>query len=61
MLGSSRDTATIARNIFGGLHALDKIKVDYIIIEGVSEVNEGLAIMNRLYKAAGNIDNVFFI
>ena len=42
----------IASNIFKGLRTLDTAKVDVILVQGVSKINEGLAIMNRLEKAA---------
>ena len=50
-LGSAGDD--IARNLFKYLREVDEDeKVDLILIEGVEEVDEGLAIMNRLKKAA---------
>ncbi|CAK9442117.1 uncharacterized protein LODBEIA_P58640 [Lodderomyces beijingensis] len=50
-LGSSG--AAIARNLFKCLREVDEQeKVDLIFVEGVDESDEGLAIMNRLSKAA---------
>ncbi|BAD85137.1 putative translation factor Sua5p homolog [Thermococcus kodakarensis KOD1] len=43
----------VARNLFKALRELDKRGVDVIIAEGVEEVGVGLAVMNRLRKAAG--------
>ncbi|KAK9370415.1 DHBP synthase RibB-like alpha/beta domain-containing protein [Lipomyces kononenkoae] len=45
----------IARNLFAYLRDLDEAGVDLIIAEGVSEEDEGAAIMNRLRKAATEI------
>ncbi|KAI5970746.1 hypothetical protein CANMA_000165 [Candida margitis] len=43
----------ISRNLFKLLREVDEEdKVDIIFVEGVDETNEGLAIMNRLNKAA---------
>ncbi|BFZ57942.1 hypothetical protein PYCC9005_004998 [Savitreella phatthalungensis] len=41
----------VASNIFSVLRELDGI-VDIVFVEGVSEAGEGLAVMNRLRKAA---------
>jgi L-threonylcarbamoyladenylate synthase len=43
---------TIAKNLFKTLREFDKEKVDIIIVEGVKTKGLGLAIMNRLKKAA---------
>lgn len=43
----------VARNLFKALRELDKRGVDVIIAEGVEEKGVGLAVMNRLRKAAG--------
>lgn len=45
----------IQRNLFSALRDADKEKVDLIFVEGVGEEDEGLAIMNRLSKAASEI------
>lgn len=42
----------IARGMFKGLRELDSTTVDVIFVQGVSENMEGMAIMNRLQKAA---------
>ncbi|KAG7890358.1 hypothetical protein KL935_004083 [Ogataea polymorpha] len=47
----------IQRNLFSALRALDAEECDYILIEGVDETAEGLAIMNRLSKAASETIN----
>ncbi|UCD39979.1 MAG: threonylcarbamoyl-AMP synthase, partial [Candidatus Bathyarchaeota archaeon] len=51
-LGSREDPAMIAKNLFRLLRQFDKEKVDIIIVEGVSLEGLGLAVMNRLRKAA---------
>ncbi len=43
----------VARNLFKALRELDKRGVDMIIAEGIEEKGVGLAVMNRLRKAAG--------
>jgi len=45
----------IARNLFKILRKFDKLGVDVIIAEGVDESDVGLAVMNRLRKAASKI------
>ena len=45
---------TISANIFGILRKFDRMGVDRILAEGISEDGIGLAVMNRLYKAAGH-------
>jgi L-threonylcarbamoyladenylate synthase len=52
-LGKSGDE--IQRNLFAALRDADGEKVDLIYVEGVGEEGEGLAIMNRLSKAASEI------
>lgn len=47
--------AFIASKIFWALRFLDELQVDYIIIEGITEEFSGLAVMNRLRKAAWKI------
>jgi L-threonylcarbamoyladenylate synthase len=51
----------IARGMFKGLRDLDSRAVDLIFVEGISEDREGMAVMNRLRKAAGSpgINTVF--
>ena len=61
ILGPNSNPSEIARNVFDGLHYLDSLNVDLIIVEGVKEENEGLAIMNRLFKAAGDTSNIYYI
>lgn len=42
----------IARNLFKDLRAVDEMGVELILVEGIDEVDDGLAVMNRLSKAA---------
>ncbi len=51
-IGKRSVPGIIAANLFDCLREFDKIDVDYIISEGFSEKGIGLAIMNRLKKAA---------
>ncbi len=48
-----RSEEEVARNLFKALRELDKEKVDVILAEGIEERGLGLAVMNRLKKAAG--------
>lgn len=52
--GSRADPRTIARNLFEILRGFDEKKVDIIIVEGVETKGIGLAIMDRLERAAGH-------
>lgn len=52
-LGSRKNPGKIAANLFDSLREFDKIDIDRIYSEGFSEEDLGLAIMNRLKKAAG--------
>ncbi len=53
-VGSMAAPQTIAHNLFRVLRQFDDMKVDYIYSESFSSDGEGLAIMNRLLKAAGH-------
>lgn len=52
-MGEARDLLSVAAGLFSVLRSFDDTKADIIIAEGVSEQGIGLAIMNRLRKAAG--------
>lgn len=52
-LGSRNDLAIVAKNLFRLLREFDSEKVDVIVAEGVATAGLGLAVMNRLRKAAG--------
>ncbi|MGV9199203.1 MAG: L-threonylcarbamoyladenylate synthase [Promethearchaeia archaeon] len=49
------DFATIAQNLFKTFRKFDKNDMDVVIMEGVEEKQLGLAIMNRVRKAAKEI------
>lgn len=51
--GSERDLASVARDLFDNLRRFDDLGVDVIIAQAFPETGMGLAIMNRLLKAAG--------
>lgn len=59
-LGPMSDMAQIARNLFDGLLSLERDGVDIILVEEVDPTKEGLAIMNRVQKAAGESQWVCF-
>lgn len=52
-LGSEKDLSQIAQNLFEALRRCDDLEVQYILCQGFEEDGVGLAIMNRLNKAAG--------
>ncbi len=52
-LGSEKNLYEVARNLFEALRKCDDLKVDFILCEAFEEKGVGLAIMNRLNKAAG--------
>lgn len=58
LLGPGDNPAICAANLFSVLREFDEEGVDTIIVEGVKEEGLGLAIMDRLRKAAGK-KNVF--
>lgn len=53
-VGSTAKPQTIAHNLFRVLRDFDDMQVDYIYSESFSADGAGLAIMNRLLKAAGH-------
>jgi len=53
VLGSRVKPATLAANLFMKLREFDDLKVDIILAEGVEAAEEGLAVMNRMIRAAG--------
>ena len=54
VVGSRKDEATVAHNLYAALREFDKHQVAYIYSEGFSENQVGQAVMNRLIKAAGH-------
>jgi L-threonylcarbamoyladenylate synthase len=51
-LGSRRDLPGVARRLYHALRRVDEMGVDAAIVEGYPEEGVGLAVMNRLRKAA---------
>jgi len=51
-MGSRNNIAGIAKNLFRLLREFDKEKVDIIVAEGIAPRGLGLAVMNRLRRAA---------
>jgi len=56
VVGSRKNLREVARNLFNALRKLDEEGVDIIISENFEEKGIGLAIMNRLKKAASKIN-----
>lgn len=54
-IGSRKDLGKIAKNLFKILREVDEKGYDVILFEGVDERDLGLAVMNRLRKAANII------
>jgi L-threonylcarbamoyladenylate synthase len=51
--GSRTDAGTVAAGVYTALRSFDDKPVDVIYAEGIAEQGLGLAVMNRLRKAAG--------
>jgi L-threonylcarbamoyladenylate synthase len=54
LLGPTAEPSVTAHLLFDGLFTLERQGVDLILIEEVPEEREGLAVMNRVKKAAGD-------
>jgi L-threonylcarbamoyladenylate synthase len=54
ILGSRDRPAVLAANLYGALRRFDLQGVDIILAEGYPSEGIGLALMNRLSKAAGH-------
>jgi L-threonylcarbamoyladenylate synthase len=52
-MGSRSKPAELAANLFSRLREFDSLGVEMILAEGVDMHNEGLAVMNRMARAAG--------
>ncbi|MDO5047734.1 MAG: L-threonylcarbamoyladenylate synthase [Anaerococcus sp.] len=56
-LGQRDDLRQMSHMLFSALRKMDRMKVDIILAEGVSEKNLGKSIMNRMKKSAsGNVE-----
>ncbi|MGC8600074.1 MAG: L-threonylcarbamoyladenylate synthase [Nitrososphaeria archaeon] len=53
ILGTEYNLYTVARNLFESLRKIDKLDVEFAIIQSFKEEGIGLAIMNRIRKASG--------
>lgn len=53
VLGSNKDLYSVAKNLFEALRKCDDLGADLILAEAFEQKGLGLAIMNRLNKAAG--------
>ena len=52
ILSETKDLKEAAVNLFSAMHRLDESDIEYIVAEPVPEEGIGIAIMNRLVKAA---------
>lgn len=52
-LGSRKKPETLAANLFSALRKFDDLGVDIVFAEWIEEKEEGLAVMNRMLRAAG--------
>lgn len=52
--GSREDPTTVAAELYAALRRFDELAVDVILAEGIKDEGIGLAVMNRLRKAAGH-------
>jgi len=52
-MGDRHKPRELAANLFGRLREFDELDVDIILAEAVEEKGEGLAVMNRMARAAG--------
>jgi L-threonylcarbamoyladenylate synthase len=53
ILGSRSNPSQLAANLYGALRRFDEVNVDIILAEGYADAGIGLALMNRMMKAAG--------
>lgn len=51
-MGGRDEPERIARTLFSHLRSLDRKGIDYILVEGIDEKGIGMAVMNRLRRAA---------
>ncbi len=52
-LGSSKELSTVAKSLFEALRKCDDLNADIVFAESFEQKGVGIAIMNRLNKAAG--------
>ena len=52
-MGSRTDLRQIAANLYHLLRQVDELELDLVYVEGLTNDQMGMAIMNRLRKAAG--------
>lgn len=52
ILGSIHKPKEVAKELFAALRAADRVGCDLIVVQGVLPVDAGMAVMNRLQKAA---------
>ncbi|KAJ1973098.1 hypothetical protein H4R35_004301 [Dimargaris xerosporica] len=52
---SMESTSPRSKHLFRSFREFDQLGVQYILVEGASDLGEGLALMNRLHKAASRV------
>lgn len=52
LLNLTNDPISVAHRLFMALRQMDEKKIDTILVEGIDEKDVGVAVMNRLKKAA---------
>jgi L-threonylcarbamoyladenylate synthase len=57
-LGDEKHPLQVAQGLFAALRSFDDQGIDVILMEGIDEQDEGLAVMNRARKAASTIVQV---
>ncbi|KAF8076323.1 DHBP synthase RibB-like alpha/beta domain-containing protein [Lyophyllum atratum] len=60
LLGPKAEPSVFAHRLFDGLLTLEQQGVDLMLIEEIKEDREGLAVMNRVKKAAGDVQWITF-
>ena len=55
VLGCWGDSESVARRLFSALRRADELRVAAIVVEGIAEDGAGMAVMNRLRKAASRV------
>jgi len=56
LMGPVAEPSLSAQRLFDGLLSLEAEGVDFILVEEIAETHEGLAVMNRVRKAAGSTE-----
>lgn len=60
VLSKSGNLQEVAKNIYAALHEMDEIGLDLIIVEKLPEIGIGIAVNEKLEKAAGKTNSLLF-